>query len=134
MIRIILGILVGFLVWSILWVGSDQLLIMTIDWYGTHQLAFQKAIIEKTAFEPNVMVLILNIVRSVIVSFVAGFITAVVARENRRSTLILGIILLLFGIMVELIAWRYLPVWYHFLFLFLLIPVTMLGGKMKKAN
>jgi len=134
MIRIILGIIVGFVVWSILWVGSDQLLIATIDWYGAHQLAFQKAMIGNTAFEPNMTVLLMNLVRSVAISFIAGFVTAVVAKENRRSTLILGIILLAFGLMVELIAWHYLPVWYHFLFLFLLIPVTMLGGRMKKSN
>ncbi|CAN5480348.1 hypothetical protein BH10ACI2_BH10ACI2_08240 [soil metagenome] len=132
MIRIILGVIVGFLVWSVLWVGSDQVLIATIGWYSDHQGAFQKAFASGGTFDPSPMILIMHLVRSVIISFVSGFITAVVAKENKRSTLILGILLLLFGLMVEIVAWRYLPIWYHFVFLFLLIPVTIAGGKAKK--
>jgi hypothetical protein len=42
-------------------------------------------------------------------------------------------LLFLFGLMVQIVAWRYIPIWYHFLFLFLLIPVTIAGGKLRKA-
>jgi hypothetical protein len=61
----------------------------------------------------------------------AGFIAAVVSGENKRSPLALGVLLLLFGAMVEAMAWSYLPLWYHLLFLALLIPMAVLGGKMK---
>jgi len=134
MIRIILGVLVGFIVWSILWVGSDQVLVSTLGWYRDHQLGFQKAMFNGEPFQASTTVLIMNLVRSVIVSLISGYLAALVAGENKRSPLILGIILLLFGIMVEAIAWRYLPIWYHFLFLFLLIPVTIAGGKLRSAN
>ena len=76
----------------------------------------------------------MNIVKSMIISLIAGYIAAIVANENKRSTLILGICLLLFGAFIEVMAWNYLPVWYHFVFLFLLIPVTVAGGKMKKFS
>lgn len=133
MLRIVLGVIVGFIVWSILWVGSDQVLINTIAWYGDHQHGFERAMFNKEAFTPLTTVLIMNLVRSVVISLISGYLAALVANENRRTTLILGILLLLFGAMVEVIAWHYLPVWYHFLFLFLLIPVTMAGGKLRKA-
>jgi uncharacterized membrane protein YeaQ/YmgE (transglycosylase-associated protein family) len=134
MIRIILGIIVGFVAWSILWVGSDQVLIAMLSWYGEHQHNFQNALINHEPFEPNSTILAMNIVRSIIISLIAGYVAALVAKENRRSTLILGILLFLFGLMVEMIAWRYLPLWYHFIFLFLLIPVTMAGGKLKRSE
>ncbi|MBK7804118.1 MAG: hypothetical protein IPJ55_15930 [Chloracidobacterium sp.] len=59
----------------------------------------------------------MNIVRSIITSLMAGYLTAIVANENRRSTMILGLLLLLFGAAVEIAAWNYLPVWYHAVFL-----------------
>ena len=133
MIRIILGVIVGFLVWSILWVGSDQVLIATFGWYSDHQGAFQKAFSTGGDFDASVMILLMHLVRSVIISFVAGYLAALIAKENRRSPLILGILHFLFGLMVEVIAWHYLPVWYHLVFLVLLIPVTMAGGKAKKV-
>lgn len=134
MVKIVLGVIAGFIAWSIMWVGSDQVLINTIDWYGVHQLAFEKAMINKEPFTVNVTVLAMNIGRSVIISILAGFLAAVVANENRYSTFVLGILLFAFGAMVEVIAWNYLPVWYHVVFLVLLIPVTVIGGKLRTVT
>lgn len=133
MLRIVLGVIAGFIAWSILWVGSDQLMIQSMGWYGEHQNAFQRAMFNKEAFSPDTTVLIMNIIRSIIVSLISGYVAALVANEARRTTMALGVLLLLFGIMVEVIAWNYLPLWYHFIFLFLLIPVTMAGGRLRKA-
>ena len=107
---------------------------MSLGWYARHQAAFSAAVTNKEAFEASSTVLIMNLVRSVITSFLAGFLAAFIAGENRRSTLILGVILLAVGVMFEVLAWQYLPIWYHFIFLFLLIPVTIAGGKLKKFN
>ena len=133
MIRIILGVIAGFIAWSILWVGSDQILIATLGWYGEHQMAFQNAISGGGPFEASSTVLIMHLVRSVIISLISGYFAAVIARENRRAPLALGILLFLFGLMVQIVAWRYIPIWYHFLFLFLLIPVTIAGGRLRNA-
>ncbi|HQX56060.1 MAG TPA: hypothetical protein PLP07_09040 [Pyrinomonadaceae bacterium] len=132
MIRIILGVIAGFLAWSIVWIGSDQVMVSTIAWYGEHQNAFEKAFTNKEPFQADSTVLAMNIVRSIITSLMAGYLTAIVANENRRSTMILGLLLLLFGAAVEIAAWNYLPVWYHAVFLALLIPCTIVGGKIKK--
>ena len=134
MLRIILGVIAGFVAWSILWVGSDQLLIsLSKDWYGNHQYAFQAAMVNQTSFIPDTTILLLHLVRAVIISIMAGFLAAMVANENRRAPMILGVVLLLFGIAVQATAWSYLPIWYHLIFLLLLIPMTILGGRLKQT-
>lgn len=134
MVKMVLGVIAGFVAWSILWVGSDQLLMTaSANWYRAHQLGFEKAYINGEPFTADTTILIMHIVRSVIISIMSGFLAAVVAGENRKAPLILGIVLFLFGLMVEIVAWNYLPVWYHIVFLALLIPMTLLGGKLKQA-
>lgn len=132
MVRVFLGVIAGFIAWSILWVGSDQVLTNSISWYGEHQHAFEKAFMNGDAFSADNTVLAMNLFRSVIISLLSGYLAAFIANENRKSTLILGILLLLFGLVVEISAWKYLPIWYHVIFLALLIPVTVAGGKLKK--
>jgi len=133
MLKIVLGVIAGFVAWSILWVGSDQVLMTASPmWYGAHQLGFEQAMTNKTAFAPDTTILIMHLVRSIIISIMSGFLAAFIAGENRRAPLILGVLLLLFGLMVEVMAWNYLPIWYHLIFLALLIPMNMLGGKLKQ--
>ncbi len=132
MLRIILGIVVGFIVWSILWVGSDFVLMaISPGWYGKHQTEFEAAVNNKTPFMFASIVLIIALIRSVIFSIISGFIAALIARENTKSTLGLGILLLFFGIFMQSIFWNYAPLWYHISFLVLLIPMTILGGRLK---
>jgi ABC-type microcin C transport system permease subunit YejB len=134
MVRLILGIIVGFAAWSILWLGSDQVLMLASpDWYGVHQLEFEKAMFNRTDFIPDTAILVMHIFRAVIVSIMAGFLAAFIANENTRSTLILGVLLFAFGLLVQIAAWNYIPIWYHIIFLALLIPMTIAGGKMRTS-
>ena len=135
MVRIILGVIAGFVVWSIVWIGSDQVLItLSKSWYGAHQFEFEKAMFNQTPFAPDNTILALNIVRSIIISLMSGFLAAFIANENKKAPLILGFLLLLFGLLVQIMAWTYLPVWYHVVFLALLVPVTIIGGQLKKSS
>ena len=134
MVRIILAIIVGFIVWSILWVGSDFVLMaISPDWYGKHQTDLEAAALSQTPFMSDSLVLIIALIRSVIFSIISGFLAASIARENTKSTLGLGILLLLFGIYIQTIFWNNAPLWYHIPFLALLIPMTILGGKLKNS-
>lgn len=133
MVRIILGIVVGFIAWSILWVGSEQVLMSAWRDYGGHKFEFDKAMDNQTSLPANTTILIVDLIRSVIISLMAGFLAAFVANENKKTNLVLGILLLAFGLFVQYIAWDYLPIWYHFLFLFLLVPVTIAGGKLRTS-
>ncbi len=133
MIRIILGVVVGFIAWSILWVGSDQVLIMlSPGWYGRHQIGLETADI--IPFTADTSILIMTLVRSVIVSLLAGFLAAFVANENRKAPFALGVLLLIVGIAVQAGVWPYLPLWYHLAFLILLIPVTLLGARLRSGT
>src|SRR6185369_6672207 len=131
MLRIILAIIIGFIVWSVLWVGTDAVLsVISPHWYGKAFIDFQAAVDNKTSYKLDSVILIEYLIRSEICSVLAGFVTALIAKENTKSTLGLGILLLLFGIFVQSVYWNYMPLWYHLLFLGLLIPMTILGGKL----
>ena len=130
--RIILAIIVGFILWSILWVGSDALMsLISADW-GKTSADFRAAVENKTPYTLSAAVLGALLVKGFIVSIISGFAAALIARENVKSTLVLGVLLLIFGIFVQAVHWNYMPLWYHIPFLVMLIPMTIFGGKLKK--
>jgi hypothetical protein len=132
MIKMILAVIAGFIVWTILWLGSDQVLMnASRDWYGAHQLAFETAYLNDGPFTADTTVLFLHLVRAVIFSLMAGFLAAFISGENKRAPLGLGVLLVLFGVGIQSMAWDLLPVWYHVIFLALLLPCTMLGGRLR---
>ena len=133
MARIILGMIVGFIVWSVLWVGSDAILsVISPDW-GKTSADFRAAVENKTPYALSSTVLLLLLVKSFITSIISGFVTALIAKENTKSTLGLGVLLLIFGIFIQEAYWNYMPLWYHIPFLVFLIPMTILGGKFRKT-
>ncbi len=70
MVRIILGVIVGFIVWSIVWVGSEALLAsLSPDWLGKHSLDAQKALAAGIPLESanDAGIAIINLIRSFII-------------------------------------------------------------------
>jgi hypothetical protein len=133
--RIILGAIAGFIVWTILLLGSDLIWVMlSPDGYGKHQTEFQAAIKNQTPFMADSLVLIVAVIRSAILSIITGFIAALIAKENFKSPVLLGIFLFAFGLFINSIAWSNVPLWYHLGILLPLIPMTILGGKLNKAK
>jgi uncharacterized membrane protein YeaQ/YmgE (transglycosylase-associated protein family) len=131
--RIILGAIIGFIVWTILLLGSDAVwLALSPDWFGKHQAEFQAAVENKTPFIADSGVLIIAVIRSAILSIIAGFVAALIAKENVKSPLLLGILLLAFGSFIHSMILNNVPFWYHILILLPLIPLAILGGKLKK--
>jgi hypothetical protein len=134
MVRVVLGVIAGFLAWSIVWVGSEKVLsAMWPAWYGAHQLAFEAAVANGGQFTADTTILVMNIVRGSTVSVMSGFLAALIAGEHKRSPLILGVLLVAFGLLIVVLSWPYVPIWYHVIFTALLIPMTMMGGKLKTA-
>ncbi|HZJ45603.1 MAG TPA: hypothetical protein VFD63_17650 [Pyrinomonadaceae bacterium] len=135
MVRIILGAVAGFFAWSIVWVGSEKILsAIWPQWYGAHQVAFEAAIANGGQFTPDTTILLMNIVRGSIVSAMSGFLAAVIAGENKRSPLILGVLLVAFDLLIVVLSWRLVPLWYGIIFTALLIPMTIIGGRLKKTT
>jgi len=134
MVRIILGAVAGFIVWTILLLLSDQIWIaLSPDWYGRHQTDFQAAVENRTPFTADSTVMIVAVIRSAIFTVITGFMAASISRENFKSPLLLGIFLLAFGSFIHSMIFNNVPVWYHLLILLPLIPLALLGGKFKKT-
>ncbi len=134
MIRIILGIIVGFVAWTILWLGSDYVFGMLLPWYHAQNDAMELAMANQKTFQADSTILIIRLVTSVVASILSGFLAVVVSKEQAKTTLILGVLLLIVGILVQVSVWSYIPIWFHLTFLVLLIPMTILGGKLKRST
>jgi hypothetical protein len=62
---------------------------------------------------------------------IAGFVAAVIAGENKRAPLILGVLLLAFGLLKLVMSWQFVPIWYHLTFTAMLLPLAVAGGKLR---
>lgn len=134
MLKIVLGVIAGFVAWSIVWVGSDQVMAMASPgWYGAHQDKAYLALVNGEVFAADSTIMAIRLAVSVIASLMSGYLAAVIAGENRRAPLILGLLLVLVGVAVQLSVWNVMPLWFHFAFLVLLGPMTVAGGKLKKS-
>ena len=122
--KTILGVAAGYIIWSILWVGVDALL--RAVWTSYDQSV--------AAMSFSSSQLVVPLVLSAFCSIVAGFAAALIAKENGKTPLILGVLLLLTGIFVQMSVWEKIPLWYHLTFWILLVPMTILGGKLTRPK
>jgi len=115
----VLGVVVGFVLWSVLWLCFNQLLLKRGLLPSDPTQAF-------SATTP----LLLLLAGSVVFSLVSGYVAARVAGPPvMMPALVLGIFLLATGIYFQLRMWNLLPVWYNVTFLVLLIPMTLAGAR-----
>ena len=115
-----------------MWIGSEKVLSAIFpEGYGVHQAAFQAAVENGGQFTVDTTLLLVHIVQGIIVSVMAGALAALIAGENKRAPLILGLSLVAFGLMIVVLSWPYVPVWYHIIFTAMLLPMTIFGGKLK---
>lgn len=135
MVKIILGVIAGFIAWSIMWVGSDEVLATSSPgWYGLHQDDAQLALLNGDAFQADATIMLIRLGIAAAATVMSGFLAAVIAGENRRAPLALGVLLLVVGIAVQAMAWRVMPVWFHLIFLAMLVPLSIAGGRLKSVS
>lgn len=119
--RAILAVLAGAVVWAVMWVGGTQ----------AAQAAFPSVLSvgQPVSSTPALLGLI---VYSVALSVLAGYVTAsVAARDPMPAVWALAVLQLAIGIGVEASAWGLTPVWYHLVFLALIVPATVYGGRLR---
>jgi hypothetical protein len=134
MLRVVLGVIVGFFGWAVAWFGGEAILSAIFpEGFGVHQRAFQAAIENGGAFTANTTMLLTHIGLGLVVSVIAGFLAALVAGENKRAPLILGFLMLALGLLKAAMSWGYVPIWYHVIFTAMLLPMAIVGGKLKAA-
>ena len=135
MVRIVLGVIAGFFAWLALWIGIERLLSTLLpEWYGAPQAAFQDVIENgpgASGFTAETHLLVMHVVIVTLVAIASGFVSAAVAGENKRAPMALGILLLAIGLLKAAMSWPYVPLWYHILFTVLLLPMAILGGRLK---
>ena len=120
MLRAVLAVIVGYLVWTALWLGGNAVF-------------FDAAAKAIGAGEPYTTVgpLIGVIALSIVCSVAAGLVGATIAKERARVVvLIMAALLLMTGVAVQIGAWTLLPAWYHLTFLVLIVPASVLGGRL----
>jgi hypothetical protein len=135
MIRIILGVVIGFFAWMAVWVGSERLLsALAPDWFGVHQTAYENAVINSEPFTVATSILFVNLFRGIVITLLAGYLAALVSGESRVAPALAGIILLAVGIWVASVTWNMSPLWYHTLFTLMFVPAAIAGGLLRRRD
>jgi len=130
MVRIVLGVIGGFIAWLIAWIGSEKILSAIWEGFGAHQRAFEEAVKNGGEFTADTTMLITHIVLGSIVSVMSGSVATLIAGENTRAPLVLGFLLLAVGLLKAVMSWQYVPIWYHVIFTAILLPMAIMGGKL----
>ena len=120
----VFAVATGFILWSVLWLGLNQLLLV---------LGVMPATTSQPIADPKPLVLLL--VGSVLISLLSGYVTSRISgMEWALPAGALGMLLLASGVFVQLKLWYLIPLWYHLLFLLLLMPMTILGARMRARS
>lgn len=118
MIRNILAAPTGWLVWGILCNVILYPILMSV-----FPDQFENMIPVTTGM------LIATLILTFICSFSTGYITALIATSHHLKVVVAtSILILVFGIVMQIMSWNTMPVWYHVIFLVSLAPLIYLGG------
>lgn len=122
--RVVIGVIAGAVLWAVLWIGGTT----------AAQAAFPELLDPSRRLE-HVGALLGYIAYSVLLSLLAGYAAAAVAGlpAAMRAVWALAVVQLAIGVFFEISYWTLLPVWYHVLFLLLIVPATVLGGRLRTA-
>jgi hypothetical protein len=133
MLRIVLGVIGGFIGWMILWVGTEKVISAIWPAFGANQQAFEDAIKNgpgASGFTADTAMLTTQLFLGAVVSVMAGALSALISGENSRAPLFAGILLLAMGIAKAVMSWQYVPIWYHVVFTAMLLPMAIIGGRL----
>ena len=116
--RSILAVLAGAVLWAVLWLGSNV----------TLAAVFPGQIVPNE-YIGHVGILMTLLTLCIAFSLLAGYVTGVVARTNLvKHGLALGILQLGLGIFFQAQYWQLMPLWYHLVFLTMLLPGNVYGA------
>jgi hypothetical protein len=123
MLRKILAVVSGFILWTVLWLACNALL---------RALGILPQ--DQTQPTQDTTALLALLISSVIATLAAGYTSALIAKSAAKlPVVVLGLLLLAVGVLVQTQFWRLMPLWYHLAFLALLLPACVAGGRLWKA-
>jgi uncharacterized membrane protein YoaK (UPF0700 family) len=124
MLKRSIAVAAGYVLWTVLWLGYGAALRM---------MAILPA--DDTTAVDGAIPLLAMLIGSVVASLLAGYTTATLDRTTSMvPVLVLGVLLLATGIFVEIQYWQLMPVWYHLLFLALLVPACFAGSRLRSGR
>ena len=119
--RAIGGVVGAFVLWTVLWLG-----------FNAGVQAALPEILDPEQPVTHTGVLLGLVAYSVVISIVAGFVCAAIRKASPLKTVgVFAVIQLVTGIVFEVSYWEMTPVWYHLVFLALIVPATVWGGILK---
>lgn len=123
--RFVLAVLAGAAVWAALWLSGTAFA----------NYAFPDTVVPNQPLT-HVGILVGYLVYSVALSVLAGLVTALAAGSERpmRAVAVLAALQLAMGIAAEVSYWDLMPVWYHLVFLGLVVPATLYGGTLRRRG
>lgn len=120
--RLIAGIACGFAAWFVIFVGTDTILKKIWTTYAVSS--------ETVRYSNTLLFLLLAI--SLACSFAAGYVATWIAQENRKSTWLLGAVLVAAVVFFRLTDWNNIALWFNVSLLVSITPFTILGGYFRK--
>jgi hypothetical protein len=122
--RAVGGVVVGFVLWTVAWVG-----------FGAAMQAAMPDLVVPGRPLAHAGVLLAFIAWSAVISVAAGYACAAVrGTAPMRAVWALALVLLAVGVAVEVGSWGMAPAWYHLAFLALLVPATVWGGGLRAGR
>ncbi len=122
--RSVMAVILGYVLWTALWLAGNGVMTAAGMLPGDAMQPIH-------ALRPLLGLLALGS----ICSLSAGYLTAAVTRSTSTvPAVVLGLSLLGSGAFVESAVWHLMPVWYHVVFLGMLIPATLLGRKLRQVR
>jgi hypothetical protein len=121
MIRAVVAVIVGLVVWLICATALNILVRIMLPGYAAAEPQLQFTLI---------MMIARLALPGAIPSLAAGFASAWISRGNRRVTAVLATILLVVFLPAHYHLWTKFPLWYHLTFLGSLLLLTWLGAKL----
>lgn len=115
------AVLAGAVVWAALWISGTR----------ATQAAFPEIADPALPLEqPGILLFFIGY--SVALSLLAGFVTATVAKVRPMTAVwVLAAAQLAMGVAAQVSYWDLMPVWYHLVFLALVVPATVAGGLLR---
>lgn len=123
-LRIAGSVVAGVLLWTVLWFAFTT----------AAKATFPGSLVEGQPIqEPQLLAMYIGM--SALLSVVAGFTTARLAKRRVRTAVwLLALIQQSLGILAELSYWALMPGWYHAIFLSLILPMTVAGGELESLR
>jgi hypothetical protein len=124
MIRALAAITAGFFAWkAVVWLAT---LAGRIIWPAYALVEQQRN------FSLDMLLTRLGV--GVVATLVFGAVVAWVARGSQKTVRAIVAVWLLYSMVDHIIVWPQFPVWYHLLYLALIVPLAMLGSKLVPAG